>query len=413
MTTEPTVTPADDPAGAAPAAGAADLLPAERPRWRGIAVMVLKYALIATLVWYASRVLRRVEWGDVGDALGKLVWWQAVVLGLVLSGRLLLTSLPLALFVEKLGTLRAIANDLVGTLVATVTPAPADIVARAALFRSWGIDVSRGISGLVLNSVLYYVVRLSAPVAGAVMLARWVDDEPVVMTTAIISGALGLAIMVALIIGSRSSAAAGSLGALGGRVAQKIRSSWPGPEQMRERILTLHGAVSDRWLRFWPHASAALVGMVAVESFILVLAMRFVGVGADQVPTIVIVASFLSVYLLMATPFLGLGVLDAALVALILDRSDADPALLVAGAIIWRVCVQVVPLLAGTIPVAMWRPARVAAEQADAELGDAEPADGEQGDAEPADGEQGDAEQTRSRAADARPGAPDAGLPGT
>jgi uncharacterized membrane protein YbhN (UPF0104 family) len=81
-------------------------------------------------------------------------------------------------------------------------------------------------------------------------------------------------------------------------------------------------------------------------------------VSPAQAPLLVVVAAFLSVYLLTATPFLGIGVLDAALIALIADRAPASSASLVAGVIIWRVCVQLVPLVAGLVPLVALRGAR-------------------------------------------------------
>jgi len=327
--------------------------PARARRGRRARVLrVLVWAGLVALLWYAVRVLRRVDWTGVGAALGHLSFWQVVTLALLVAARMVLSSVPLALFVDRLSLRRAVGNDLVGNLVATVTPAPADIVARMALFRAWGVDVSRGMAGLVLNSVLYYVVRLSAPLAGALVLWGWVDDEPAIGWAAITSGLVGVALIAVLVWGSRSAASAGAVGRLLGRVARRLRPGWPGPEQLERTVVEFHGNVADRWLRHWPTAFLSLVGVVAVESTLLVLSLRFVGAGRADAPTLVVIGAFLTMYLLMATPFLGLGVLDAAVVGLIVDRvPGADSALIVAGVIVWRVCVQLVPLACGAIPL--------------------------------------------------------------
>lgn len=315
------------------------------------AVRLLVWALVVALVWYLVRALRRVDWPAVGEAISHLALWQVAVLLLLVAARAALSSAPLALFTEGLGLRRAVANDLVGNLAATVTPAPADIVARAAMFRAWGIDVGQGMAGLVLNSILYYVVRLAAPVVGAVLMLWTVGDESAVGWTAVLSGLASAAILAVLVVGSRSATSAGAVGRVLGRAAQKVRRTLPGPEQMEQTVVEFHGRVAGRWLRYWPHSLLSLAGMVAVESTVLVLALRFVGVPPSQAPLLVVVAAFLSVYLLMATPFLGLGVLDAAVVALVADRASADASELVAGLIVWRVCVQLVPLAAGVVPL--------------------------------------------------------------
>lgn len=321
-------------------------------------VRLLVWAAVAALAWYLVRALRRVDWAAVGDAVSHLAWWQVLVLLLLVVARAALSSTPLALFTEGLGLRRAVGNDLVGNLAATVTPAPADIVARAAMFRAWGVDVGQGMAGLVLNSILYYVVRLAAPVVGAVLLLWTVGDEGAVGWAAAVSGLASAAIVAVLVVGSRSAASAGAVGRLLGRAAQRVRRSLPGPEQMEQTVVEFHGRVAARWLRFWPPALLSLAGMVLLESMILVLALRFVGVPPSQAPTLVVVACFLSVYLLMATPFLGLGVLDAAVVALVAERSSADASELVAGLVVWRVCVQLVPLAAGVAPLLSVRRSR-------------------------------------------------------
>lgn len=310
-------------------------------------VRALVWAAIAGIVWYLVRMLRRVDWASVGDAIGQLSWWQVGVLLALVALRQVFSSGPLALFTEGLGVRRAVANDLVGVLVANVTPAPADVVARAAMFRSWGIDVGRGLAGLVLNSVLFYAIRLGAPVVGAVLMLWTVGDETAVGTTAIVSGLVAAAIVVALALIFRGSSSAEALGRWAGGVAHRVRPSWPGPDEAAARLVEFHGNVADRWTKYWAWAVGSLAAMVAVESMILVAALRFVGVPPAQAPLLVIVAAFLSVYLLTATPFMGLGVIDVAVVALIADRAPADASSLVAGVIVWRVCVQLVPLIAG------------------------------------------------------------------
>lgn len=341
---------------------------ARRRRVLAAVLRALVWAALVVLLWYVVRVLRRVDWAAVGEAIALLSWWQAGVLLVLVVVRQLLSSAPLAFFTQGLGVRRAVANDLVGTLVATVTPAPADIVARAALFRAWGVDVGRGLAGLVLNSVLFYAVRLGAPVVGAVLMLWTVGDETAVGWTAAVSGLAAAGVVVGLTIVFRGSASAAALGRWAGGLARRVRPTWPGPDDLERRLVEFHSNVADRWARFWGWASGSLALMVGVEALILVLALRFVGVGPSQAPLLVVVAAYLSVYLLTATPFLGLGVLDAALVALIADRSSASASSLVAGVIVWRVCVQLVPLLAGLVPLVALRGVRATGQAAELDV---------------------------------------------
>jgi len=351
---DPTTPAASAPTSDASAAQPPVLRPPAHP-WRRALLRAVVWIAIAALVLYAVRVLRRVDWSSVGAAIGQLVWWQALVLLALVAVRQVFSSGPLAFFTEGLGLRRAVANDLVGTLVANVTPAPADVVARASLFRAWGVDVSRGLAGLVLNSILFYAVRLALPVVGAVIMLFTVGDETAVGWTAVVSGLASATIVVALTIVFRGSASAATLGRWAGRTSRRLRSSWPGPDQLEQRAVDFHANVADRWARYWPHSIGSLLAMALTEATILVAALRFVGVPPSMAPLFVIVGAFFSLYLLMAMPFFGLGVLDAGLVALISDNASADASSLVAGVIVWRVCVQLVPLVAGLFPLASLR----------------------------------------------------------
>lgn len=333
---------------------AAEPAPAELSRRRVLlaaAARVVVWFLLLGLVWFLIRLLHSIDWSAVVDALAQISAWEGLALLALIALRQMFSAAPLALFTKGLGVGRAVASELVGVLIATVTPPPADLVARAALLRAWGVDVARGLAGLGLTTVLFYAVRLAVPVVGAVLMWWTVGESAMLGWVAAISG-LAAGVMILLLgLLFRGSGSAERLGRRIGAVAQRIRSSLPGPEAVAARLVEFHGHVADRWHRFWGWSTGSLSAMVAVEALTLVVVLRFLGVSASEAPLLVIVASFLSAYLLIATPFLGLGVLDAAVVALIADRSDADPALLVAGMVVWRVCVQLVPLVAGLVPL--------------------------------------------------------------
>lgn len=314
------------------------------------------WSAVIVLVWFALRTLARVDWATVWSSLGKLSWWHVFVLLGLAAARQFLSSRPLALFVAGLRTHQAIANDLLGDLVATITPVPADIVARMALFRSWGIDVPLGMSGLVLNSVLFYVIRLTTPVVGAVLLWTVVNDDEAIGWLAIGSAAVGIAVLVVLCWAARSESSAHRVGMWLGTLAHRIRSSWPNGQEMAKTAAEFHSKVAQRWQKYWFRAFSNLALMVAVESTIMVVALRFVGVGSAEVPLTLVVAAFLSVYLLSAAPMRGLGLIEAAVAAIIIDHvPGVDSAGVVAGLVVWRITVHLVPLLAGIVPALLWR----------------------------------------------------------
>jgi len=96
--------------------------------------------------------------------------------------------------------------------------------------------------------------------------------------------------------------------------------------------------------------------MVLVDALLIVLSVRFVGVSAQELSTTWIVTAFLAAYPLTLFPFSGLGLLDAVVVATLVDQAGTQvEAPLVAALLIWRVVTIGTPLLLGSLCLAWWR----------------------------------------------------------
>ena len=60
-----------------------------------------------------------------------------------------------------------------------------------------------------------------------------------------------------------------------------------------------------------------MLGFILVDSLVLVLSLRFVGIPGAHIGYLAVLAALFSLYPLTIFPFAGLGVLDAALIVLI------------------------------------------------------------------------------------------------
>jgi hypothetical protein len=346
-------------------------VPPRRPAGRRWVRRLLLWGVVAALVALLVRLLAGITWSDVGEAIAKLAWWQITMLLLVVGVRAVLTAFPLRLLVPELGLARALINDLSANLVATVSPAPSDLVLRIAMFRGWGIEPSRGVTGLVLQSLLFYVARLWAPVVGFLLLLVAVESaDPVYGWAALTSGLLALGLIVGLWFASRSERSARALAGLGARIVRRLRPSTSDVADWPDRAAAFQSEAGGLLRRRAPVIGLDYAVLLMVEALLLLLALRFVGVDSSTAGAVLIVAAFLCVYPLTGLPLLGLGVLDAALIALIASGSGADPDELVAGVIVWRVAFQLVPLALGALTLTQWRRGHPGDEaQAAADLG--------------------------------------------
>lgn len=307
------------------------------------------------MAWLLLRLLRGVDWSDVGYALTHLSLWQVGVLLVAMLIRRSLLAAPLALLVAGLSYLRAMVSDVAAAAVATIAPAPGDVVLRLAMLRSWGVDSTNAASGLTLSTTLFYVARLAAPVLGfAVFWGARTFYAPFAWS-ALLFGTGAAALLGGLLYALRAERTAATIGRLLGRLFQRVRPASQGPAVWEHRLVSFQSHSADRMRdRGWPAVLSQLL-LVPVEAGVLVLCLAFVGVRLDGPTVVVMVCSFMVVYPLSGLPLMGAGILDATYAAFVMDHTAVEATDLVAGLVVWRVAVQLVPVIIGLLTVVWWR----------------------------------------------------------
>jgi uncharacterized membrane protein YbhN (UPF0104 family) len=295
-----------------------------------------------------------IDWSAVWSAVRQLTLPGALLLLVVLLARQTFNGVPLSKFVAGLSLPRSMQNDLGAILLGTVAPPPSDVVLRVSMFRSWGIDPIEGMAGVTLNTLTFYVVRFAAPTLGLVLFA-FVEAEAGYVWAALASALVAVVLLIALVSLSRGDRLARLAGITAGRVAARFRTSVD-PESWAASVVEFRGRVGDRVRTGMIPSLLALTAMVICESVLVLVSIRLVGVPGDAVPTLLVISSFLMAYPLTLFPLMGLGILDALLVAAWTAVAGTDyEARIVAGLIVWRVFSLLVPMLLGVIALALWR----------------------------------------------------------
>ncbi len=325
-----------------------------------------RIALVVVVTWLLLRLLRDVSWYDVGSALTHLSVWQILVLLAAMLVRRALLAAPLALLITGLGYLRAMVNDVAAASVAMLAPSPSDVVIRLAMLRSWGIDTTNAASGLTVSTLLFYVARLSAPVLGfAIFWATRTFYAPFGWA-ALLFGSAAALLLCGLLYALRAERTAAKLGRLLGSLLRRVRPSTRGPDVWAQTLVEFQSHSAERMRRRGGLAVASQIVLVAAEASVLILCLAFVGVRIDG-PTLAILAcSFFVIYPLTGLPMMGAGVLDATYAAFVSDHSTVAATDLVAGLLVWRVAVQLVPVIVGLLTVLWWRRSNSGTAAADA-----------------------------------------------
>ncbi len=315
-------------------------------------IVVLAVSLVAA--WVIVGIIGRIDWSAVADALGQLHWWQLVVLLMLLAVRQTCNALPLAFFIPGLGIYRAVVNDLASHLLAVAVPPPGDMVMRIAMFTSWGVEASRAIAGSLMNMIAFYVTRLSVPVIGFLLLLT-VDLEVSYGLSALFSAAAAATLIALVFLGLRSEDFARRTGLTAGAWVGKVRRS-VSAEAWADAVVGFRLDMKDTFARGYPRSLVALLGLVFTDATMLLLSLRFVGVGPSEVSAIAVYAGFLCVYPLTMFPFMGLGIVDALLLAIFVEAGgDGVEAAGVAALVVWRSITLVGPVLLGAVSLGIWK----------------------------------------------------------
>jgi uncharacterized protein (TIRG00374 family) len=249
-----------------------------------------------------------------------------------------------------------VASTAVGTTIPTV-----DLVTRFGMYRSWGNSTESSMLGILLSGVFDNIVKFSLPVIGVILLGIFgVGDLDVLIIFSIIA-AFVLIVTIGTAIGVVRSEAFTI------RLANWVQGvvNW-GLEKFKKDPL---GDLSDRVVGFrdaavdlvravwWKALIASALGKL--WAFVmLVMSLRFVGIGADVLPIMDIFIVWTIVLLIQAIPITpgGIGIVGVAYIFFftqILGQEWSNA--IAAGVAVFRILQWALPIPIGWAITFRWR----------------------------------------------------------
>lgn len=324
------------------------------PRWRAPLLMALKIAAVAVGIILLVRVLRRFNWNPVWDAVGQLVWWQIVLILAVVCVRQTVNAGTLPVLIRGLAMPQALVTSLSGTLIQTFSPPPSDTVLRLSILKSYGVETTRGAAGLVLDTVVFYLARFIAPVVALVLSIILLMTDVIHIWMAVLGIFVAAVLLWALRMISRGEAAAGKLGATAAKMISRLRPS-VNPDAWSAAMIRFQHESSAGLVSRIRKATPIMLVFVAVDGLVVLLCLRFTGIPSHHIGYFAVLVAIFALYPLTIFPFAGLGILDAALIALLDAEGAVDRPDMVAALLIWRVATLAFPLIPGLFALLGWR----------------------------------------------------------
>jgi uncharacterized membrane protein YbhN (UPF0104 family) len=216
------------------------------------------------------------------------------------------------------------------------------------------VPTAKGLAGTVMNTLTFYIVRFSAPALGFLLLAV-TGRPPDVRWFELVSIAIAVTILVGVLFVVRSDPLARRVGTTAARLARRVRKDVD-PEAWAQACLGFRRDIAARFRYGFPRSLVALVGMLVADLAILTLCLRFVGVDRADVGLLDIAIAYLFAYPFTIFPFSGIGVVDALVLAGLVQAGGIEiEAACVAALIVWRVFTVAGPVLMGVGALAIWR----------------------------------------------------------
>jgi uncharacterized protein (TIRG00374 family) len=335
--------------------------PAQRPRrplWRRLLGPALSVALlVAVFAWFLPQFT---SIADVWTSVRSMTWGEVAVL-LVAAGWNLATYQFVVVATMPGQTFRqaTVATETTTAVSNTVLGGAAIALGLTyAMNSSWGFSRSRTSVSLLVSGLFNNFAKLGLPVLALALLAF--QSQP--STARIVAGLGGVAGLVAAIavlwLLLRSQASAARLGRSFGRVASALlRPFGRPPVEGWDRATTKFRDRTTLLLRArWHWITLATVVSHLSLFLVLLLALRFVGVGSEQVSWVEALAVFAFARLLTAIPFTpgGLGVVELALITG-LAAAGGPRALVAAAVLIFRALTYVLPIPIGLVTYVIWQ----------------------------------------------------------
>jgi uncharacterized membrane protein YbhN (UPF0104 family) len=315
-----------------------------------------------------------IDYDDVWDALTQLDGWEVLVLFALGLARVPSEALMYRAFLPGLSLWRGSEAYLSSNLASQLLPPPSASIIQFGYFRgagyvpdaaglaAFGSFVFPAIGRFVLPIVALVLLLATGEVTGTVWLAGGLAIA--------ISGLAGVACYL-LLRGERS---ASWLGAKLQRPLSRIlvRLRRDPIENGAGKAVELRVRALAILREGWALGTIGVAANLALTYLILLASLRFVGVTSAELSASAAFAAFAIAFWAGAVfPITGsgLGVVDAVLIAMIVELGGASDDALVAAALLWRVFYSVITLPLGAITLGRFRKAPVNAVKPEVSTG--------------------------------------------
>jgi uncharacterized protein (TIRG00374 family) len=289
----------------------------KRSPWSGVVGTVLRVLLFLFIFGVILPLF--IDYGAVFDAITGLSWWQFLVL---LGLALLRVPTEALIYRALLPGLRITAGSecfLSQDFVGTITPPGGTSLVQYSYFRHEGFDHDQSLSAAIATFFFPTAGRMALPiVAFAFLLLAGEATTEALIIAGISIAVLAVGVVFLALIG-RSDGTARWLGDhIGNLISWVLAKFNRGPvTDLGDRVVEFKGHILDMVRRRWKTGTIAVAANLFVTYLMFFAAVRFVGLGSDEVGWAQIFAVFAAaLFSAVVIPITGngIGTVDAVMI---------------------------------------------------------------------------------------------------
>ncbi|MDJ0925372.1 MAG: YbhN family protein [Acidimicrobiia bacterium] len=335
--------------------------PAEKPpTWKRVVQGAVSLVVVVGI--FVGVMPQIADYGEVWATIRSLTWLESFSLALVALWNLATYWFVLVAALPGLRLREAAVVNQASTAVSNSLPGGGAIgvAVTLAMLTSWGFRIAAIARSALVTGIWNNFVKLGMPVLALALLALESDITPARIGAAasglgVLAGAIVVFGLILKSDGLARSIGSG-LGRLVSRAQRLIRK--PAVEGWDERAARFRtdtiGLLQHRWLQL---TLATIVSHLSLY-IVLLVTLRHVGVGQQDLSWIQVLAAFSFVRLISALPITpgGVGVVELGYAAaMTIGMNDMTSARVVAAILVFRVITYALPIPLGAASYVVWR----------------------------------------------------------
>lgn len=271
-------------------------------------------------------------------------------------------GLQTASLIADLPVRRGVIAFLGPAAIASLIPGPSDLPVRHKMVRSWGYSSTAATVAVAAGGLFTIGIKLLLPLIATIGLI--LSDSPldgrlrtIVVVVVIVSLGAGI---VAFVLGSqrRTAAVGDAIDPLWRAALRTIRRRNAPEQRLGERFVVARADAAEVVRGRWPMATWATVLTSTTRFTLLVMAVRFAGIGEELIswPQLFVVYALLQGLTIVPLTAGDAGVSELALIGMITAVTGADTINEVtAGVLIFRLLTWLALIPAGIAALGVWR----------------------------------------------------------